>query len=100
VVSVFDINADGRLSQSLTPNSFPRRGGLPMGDTKDMYEAPGGHLYVSGAFQSHSVSIFRRAASGALTEEPGSPYRVPSSVGRSKEEHAYLGLTGFERASN
>jgi len=100
VVSVFDINADGRLAQSLTPNSFPRRGGLPMGDTKDMYEAPGGHLYVLGAFQSHTVSVFDRAASGALSEQPGSPYRVPSSAGRSSAEHAYLGLTGFERHVN
>ncbi len=98
-VSVFDIGSDGRISQSLNPNFFARGGGLPMGDTKDMYEA-GGHLYVAGSFQSHSVSIFRRAASGALTEEPGSPYRVPSSAGRSKEEHAYLGLTGFDRAPN
>lgn len=33
----------------------------------------------------------------ALIEESGSSYRVPSSVGKTKEQHAYLGLTGFEK---
>jgi len=97
VVSVFDIGADNRLSVSLSPNFFGRRGNIPPGDTKDMYEAPGGHLYVLGAYQSHTVTVFSRAANGALTERAGSPYRVPSSVGQTKEQHAYLGLTGFER---
>lgn len=62
VVSVVDINSDNRLSQSLKPNFFARRG-VPMHDTKDMYETPGGHLYVLGAYPSHS------AASGSLTEQ-------------------------------
>jgi hypothetical protein len=97
VVSVFDIGTDNRLSTSLSPNFFGRRGDVPPGDTKDMYEAPGGDLYVLGAYQSHTVAIFSRGANGALTERAGSPYRIPSSLGRSKEQHAFLGLTGFER---
>lgn len=97
VVSVFDIGADNKLSQSLTPNLFGRQGGIPPGDTKDMYETPGSYLYVLGAFQSHSVATFKVAANGALTEESGSPYRVPSSAGKTKEQHAFLGLTGFEK---
>jgi 6-phosphogluconolactonase (cycloisomerase 2 family) len=97
VVSVFDIGADDQISTSLTPNFVARGGGIPTGDTKDMYEAPGGHLYVLGAFQSHTVSVFDKAANGALTERAGSPYRIPSSVGKTKEQHAFLGLTGFER---
>jgi hypothetical protein len=35
--------------------------------------------------------------SGVLTEIANSPYYVPSSIGKSKEEHAYLGLTGFDK---
>ena len=96
IVSVFDIGADNKLSKSLNPNFF-LRSGVPEEDTKDMYETPGNFLYVSGAFQSHSVSTFKIAANGALTEESGSPYRVPSSVGKTKEQHAFLGLTGFEK---
>ncbi len=95
VVSVFNIGSDNKLSVSLTPNFFARRGGLPMGDTKDMYEAAG-YLYAAGAFQSHTVSTFRIASDGALSEVTGSPYAVPSSAGKTKEEHAFLGLTGFE----
>ncbi len=97
---MFDIGADNWISQSLNPNFFARGGGIPTGDAKDMYEAPGGHLYVLGAFQTHTVTVFNRAANGALTEQAGSPYRVPSSAGRSMTEHAYLGLTGFERKRN
>lgn len=97
VVSVFDIGADNKLTKSLNPNFFARGGGIPEGDTKDMYETPGNFLYVLGAFQSHSVSTFKVAANGALSEESGSPYRVPSSVGKTKEQHAFLGLTGFEK---
>ena len=97
IVSVLDIGADNRLTQSLTPNFFGRRGGIPMGDTKDMYEAPGNFLYVLGAYQSHTIAWYKVAASGALTEESGSPYPVPSSIGKTKDQHAFLGLTGFEK---
>jgi 6-phosphogluconolactonase (cycloisomerase 2 family) len=97
IVSVFNIGPNNQLSQSLNPNFFVRGGNLPMGDTKDMYETPGGYLYVLGAFQSHSVTIFKMGANGALTEEAGSPYRIPSSGGKTKEQHAFLGLTGFEK---
>ncbi|GAB2576521.1 lactonase family protein [Spirosoma areae] len=97
VVSVFDIGADNKLSKSLTPNFFARGGGIPEGDTKDMHETPGNFLYVLGAYQSHSVSTFKVAANGSLAEESSSPYRVPSSVGKTKDQHAFLGLTGFEK---
>ncbi len=96
VTSVFDIGGDNKLKQSLTPNYFSRRGNPPPGDSKDMYQA-GDYLYVSGAFQTHAIAAYKTAGSGALTEISGSPYAVPSSVGRTKEQHAYLGLTGFEK---
>lgn len=96
VVSVFDINAENRISRSLKPNFFTRRD-VPAYDTKDMYETPGGHLYVLGAYQSHSVSVFNRAADGVLAEQSGSPYRVPSSTGKTKEQHAFIGLVGIEK---
>ncbi|MFN2439507.1 MAG: hypothetical protein ABR503_09940 [Chitinophagaceae bacterium] len=97
-VSVFDILGTNLLAKTLTPNFFYRRGNLPMGDTKDMHEADG-YLYVSGAFQSHTVSIFKTSSSGVLSElfVGASPYYVPTSVGKTKEQHAYLGLTGFDR---
>lgn len=97
VVSVFDIGGDSKISQSLNPNFFQRGGGLPVGDTKDMHETPDGYLYVAGAFQSHSVTTFKMAADGSLTEVSGSPYYIPSSLGKTKEQHAFLGLTGFEK---
>lgn len=95
-VSVFDIAGDGKLSVSLSPNYFPRSG-VPEEDTKDMYQSSDGYLYVSGAFQSHTITTFKVGANGALTENAGSPYKVPSSVGKSKLEHAYIGLTGFDK---
>jgi 6-phosphogluconolactonase (cycloisomerase 2 family) len=97
VVSVFDIKSDGKIAKTLDPNFFKRRGPIPMGDTKDMHESPDGYLYVAGAFQSHTITTYKKASNGALSEVSGSPYMVPSSVGKTKDQHAYLGLTGFER---
>lgn len=95
-VSSFDIGADDKLSVSLHPNYIVRRG-VPLEDTKDMHEA-GGYLYVSGAFISHSISTFRRNAStGALTEIPSSPYHIPSVAGKTHDQVAFMGLTGFDK---
>lgn len=97
VISVFDIGADNKLVKTLTPNFFTRAGNPPMGDTKDMYQTSDGYLYVAGSFQTHTIAVFKMAGSGALSETSGSPYAVPSSAGKTKEQHAYLGLTGFEK---
>lgn len=95
-VSVFDIGADGKLSVSLSPN-FVHRRGVPPQDTKDMHEA-GSFLFVSGAFHTHTISTFyRNATSGALTEIPSSPYAIPSSVGKTNDQQAFIGLTGFDK---
>jgi hypothetical protein len=32
-----------------------------------------------------------------LSEVTASPYYVPTSKGKSKEQHAYLGLTGLDK---
>ena len=96
-VSAFSILGSNLLQNTLGSNFFPKSGNLPTGDAKDMHETADGYLYDVGAFQSHTVSTFKTAASGALTEISGSPYAVPSSVGKTKEEHAYLGLTGFDK---
>ncbi|MBC7826622.1 MAG: hypothetical protein H7122_02665 [Chitinophagaceae bacterium] len=96
VISSFSVLSSNLIAKTLEPNFFKRRGELPMGDTKDMHEA-GGYLYVSGAFQSHTVSIFKTSSSGRLDEIAPSPYFVPTSKGKSKEEHAYLGFTGFNK---
>lgn len=98
VVSAFSILGNNLIEKTLEPNSFKRSGELPTGDTKDMHETADGYLYVSGAFQSHTVTTFRTSASGMLSEIGASPYYVPTSRGKSKEEHAYLGLTGFDKA--
>jgi len=95
-VSTFDIGADNKLSVSLNPNYVIRRG-VPRIDTKDMHEADG-YLFVSGAFQSHSISTFKRNEStGALTEIPQSPYYIPSVAGKTHDEVAFMGLTGFNK---
>ncbi len=82
---------------TLTPNFFARAGNPPMADSKDLYQTNDGYLYVSGAFQTHAVAVFKMAASGALTEVSGSPFAIPSSAGKTKEQHAFLGFTGFEK---
>jgi hypothetical protein len=97
VISVFSIQGNNLLAKTLEPNYFTKRGNLPMGDAKDLHESPDGYLYNTGAFQSHTVSTFRTSASGALTEIQNSPYYVPTSRGKSSAEHAYLGLTGFDK---
>ncbi len=97
VVSTFSILSDNLLEKTLEPNFFKRRGQLPTGDTKDMHETTDGYLFVSGAFQSHSLTTFKTSSTGMLSEVTGSPYYVPASLGKSKEEHAYLGLTGFDK---
>lgn len=97
VVSSFSILGSNLVAKTIEPNFFKRRGNLPEGDTKDMYETSDGFLYVSGAFQSHTITTFKTYPGGGLIEVPGSPYYVPTSVGKSKDEHAYLGLTGFDK---
>jgi len=97
IVSVFDIGSDGKLVKSLTPNFFARRGGLPAGDSKDMHQSDDGYLHVVGAFQSHTIGTFKIAANGSLTEITSSPYVIPSSVGKTKDQHAFIGLTGFDK---
>lgn len=82
---------------TLTPNFFAQAGNPPMADSKDLYQTNDGYLYVSGAFQTHSVAVFKMASSGALTEVSGSPFAIPSSAGKTKEQHAFLGFTGFEK---
>lgn len=96
VVSVFNINSSNLLSKTLNPNFFGRNGGIPAGDSKDMHEAAG-YLYVSGAFQSHSVTTFKTSSGGVLTEVPGSPYRIPSVAGKTSDQVAFLGFTGFDK---
>lgn len=95
-VSAFDIGTDNKLSVSLSPN-FVHRRGVPPQDTKDLYEA-GGYLFVSGAFQSHSISTFsKNESTGAITEIASSPYYIPSVAGKTKAQVAFMGLTGFDK---
>lgn len=100
VISAFTIAGNNLLQKTLDPNFFKRSGGLPTGDTKDIHETSDGHLFVSGAFQSHSVTTFKTSSSGSLSEINKSPYYVPTSAGKTKEEHAYLGLTGFDKSED
>jgi len=97
VISVFTILENNLISKTLEPNFFKRKGELPPGDTKDMHETSDGFLFVSGAFQSHTIATFKTSASGMLSEIMHSPYYVPTSKGKTKEEHAFLGLTGIDK---
>jgi 6-phosphogluconolactonase (cycloisomerase 2 family) len=96
-ISAFDIAGNDELSITLDPNYWIRRN-VPSPDTKDMYEADR-CLYVSGAYLSHTISFFKMLPNGALDEMQGSPYAIPTSAGKTPEQHAYLGLTGFEKWS-
>ncbi|MEJ7739402.1 MAG: hypothetical protein WKF97_18405 [Chitinophagaceae bacterium] len=96
-ISSFTILPNNLLANTLGNNFFKKRGNLPTGDAKDMHETSDGYLYNVGAFQSHTVSTFRTSASGVLKEITNSPYYVPTSIGKSKEQHAYLGFTGFDK---
>lgn len=96
VISVFNIGADGQLDESLMPSYFARGGSIPQFDTKDMYETQG-YLYVLGAFKSHTITTFKTSPNGVLSEVAASPYHIPSSVGKTDKQHAFLGLTGFEK---
>jgi hypothetical protein len=97
VVSVFSILGTNLVAKTLEPNFFTRQGNIPPGDTKDMHETADGYLYVSGAFKTHSIATFKTSFSGRLTEIPYSPYYVPTSNGKTSDQHAYLGLTGFDK---
>jgi hypothetical protein len=97
VISVFSILGTNLLAKTLEPNFFAKRGNLPPGDAKDLHESADGYLYNTGAYQSHTLSTFRTSASGILTEIANSPYYIPTSIGKTKEQHAYLGLTGFDK---
>ncbi|MDQ6762323.1 MAG: hypothetical protein M3015_06820 [Bacteroidota bacterium] len=97
IVSLFNIGSDDKLSVSLTPN-FVKRRNVPMPDTKDIYEGSGGFLYVNGAFQSHSVTVFKMQGDGSLIEQPGSPYHIPSSAGKTSMEQSFIGLIGFDKS--
>jgi hypothetical protein len=96
VISVFSIAGSNLLAKTLEPNFFAKRGNLPPGDAKDLHETADGYLYNTGAYQSHTLSTFRTSASGVLSEIVNSPYYIPTSIGKTKDEHAYLGLTGFD----
>jgi 6-phosphogluconolactonase (cycloisomerase 2 family) len=96
-ISVFSIMGSNLLAKTLEPNFFHKRGNLPPGDAKDLHESSDGYLYNTGAYQSHTLSTFRTSASGVLTEISKSPYYIPTSIGKTKEQHAYLGLTGFDK---
>ncbi|MEO7393345.1 MAG: hypothetical protein ABIU11_00305 [Chitinophagaceae bacterium] len=100
VISVFNILDNNLVAKTLDPNFFQKRGNLPIGDAKDLHETKDGHLYNTGAFQSHTVSTFKKSSNGGLTEIGNSPYYVPASIGKTKEQHAYLGFTGFDRSLN
>ncbi len=96
IVSVFNIGSDGLLSASLNPNYFERGGGLPPGDTKDMYETPDGYLYVSGAFHTHTITI-QSWSKRSINRDWRISLRC-TYIGRMiSEQQAYLGLKGFEK---
>jgi hypothetical protein len=43
------------------------------------------------------ASLSEMIAENGQNPEAASPYYVPTSLGKTKEQHAYLGLTGFDK---
>ena len=69
-------------------------------DTKDIFvTADNQYAYVSGAYNTHTMTVFDVLAGGGILERQHSPYPVRSSHpgGRnvSNTKHAYLGLIGY-----
>ncbi len=90
LVSYFNVASDGSLSDRIT---YSLSATVP--DTKDMYRTENGqYFYVSGALVTHTINMFRINADGSLEELSSSPYAVPSAVGTSDTEQAFLGFVG------
>ncbi len=96
IVSVFNIAGDNTLYSSLDPNYFFRRGEEAL-DNKDLFESEDGFLYVSGAYTGHNIGAFYVNADGSLVEISNSPYKIPSSIGASPTDQAFVGLVGVQR---
>ncbi len=105
ILSYFSVASDA--NSSLTSKAdYPRQGingsPLPAGDNKDIFITNNGKLYLSGAFQTHSIAIYDALSDGFFNERNSSPYRVPFSLDNlgttvSAETHAYLGLVGYPK---
>ncbi len=107
IVSFFDVTPETGM---IDHNSYyPRRDqALPFPiapslriseapDTKDIYVLSNGtFLYVSGALNSHTISIYAVNSKGTLVEINSSPFSVPFPDARTdKREEAFLGLVGY-----
>ena len=73
-----------------------RKAGTPPGDTKDMYiSADGENMYVLGAYQTFTLSVFDVSESGALTLRSEVPVEAATETGAGA--YNFLGLAGFDR---
>ena len=94
-LSVFDV-----AGAHLTHRTSVLRRGTAAPDTKDIFvTADNQYAYVSGAYNTHTMTVFDVLAGGGVLERQHSPYPVRSSHpgGRnvSNTKHAYLGLIGY-----
>ena len=97
ILSYFNVNrGDGNIDF----NTFYTRNNpstpIPDGDTKDIYVlADDTFLYLSGALRSHTISIYAINSDGTLQEAGFSPYLVPSALGTTEFQQAFLGLVAY-----
>ena len=88
-------------NSNLTHRESLVRRGTNIPDTKDVFVTGNGRfVYVLGALETHTISVYDYdAANALLNEQSTSPYPIPfsrpSGVNLAATEHAYLGLAGW-----
>ncbi|MFA8449066.1 MAG: hypothetical protein ACEPOW_00050 [Bacteroidales bacterium] len=88
-ITIFDIEDKSKLT---VKDYYPRKG-TSTADTKDMaFDPKGAYFYVSGGYDTHSITTYLLTGDRGLSELSSSPYKVPSARNANSEEQAFLGL--------
>ncbi len=94
-LSVFEVSG-----ARLTHRTSVLRRGTAAPDTKDIFvTADNKYAYVSGAYNTHTMTVYDVLAGGGVLERHNSPYEIrasrPEGKNVSNTKHAYLGLIGY-----
>ncbi len=94
-LSVFEVSG-----ARLTHRTSVLRRGTAAPDTKDIFvTADNKYAYVSGAYNTHTMTIYDVLPGGGILERHNSPYEVPASHPNGgnvdNTKHAYLGFIAY-----